>query len=624
MHKNKKSNLILVADEFGLDSNNEYLPIFPKISKINRKRFNYNDNKNLHLKSRKYCMNIAEILENFCYENILNELKPSLKNIFYPMSYMFINSYLEIFFRVKATLIKNRNQQILIPNCFNVPDIFSFNQLQDYIISDWRFNQILVSRIAKSLKVSSFLDMKNIKHINSEITENYKNYTSHPIVANKIEEFIQKILNRVSIFFRKFNFRKKNVLLSFGFAHADYYLGLNNFFGPFGIFKNCKNNLSENKIVDQDLRNLIKKKTQKNVSKEINIFLKKDFSEFLSSEDIDICSQDLTETLFEIIPVNYFENLEINLNLAHEDLKGKKGMIGTDINVDKGYIYSCLAKHLKLKTIAVQHGGHCGYLDCKNNSNEFYYYMSDYLITWGWNKFDELMSPCQAIPLPSIRLAQFCKNKYFQYNNIPKKEIEKKVLFFSFTIFRFSSFSNNLAISDYLPSIISDRIKMVEAFKLKKIKIFYKTEKRSIKLFNSYYPILKKKGGKYFELLDLFSRGISDGLIKKYPIIIFDEIGSGALESLAKGIPIMIYWKKIHCREALYAKNDLKKLKDCRVLFDDFEKLTNELNLFFKNPHKWMNCKKRKENIKFFCSKYGLTDQKWSKIWKKNLRNLIS
>ena len=43
----------------------------------------------------------------------------------------------------------------------------------------------------------------------------------------------------------------------------------------------------------------------------------------------------------------------------------------------------------------------------------------------------------------------------------------------------------------------------------------------------------------------------------------------------------MIYWKKIHCREALYA-NDLKKLKDCRVLFDDFEKLTNELNLFLK------------------------------------------
>ena len=65
MPKNKKFNLILVADEFGLDQIIKYLPIFPKSSKINRKRFNYNDNKKLHLKSRKYCMNVAEILENF-------------------------------------------------------------------------------------------------------------------------------------------------------------------------------------------------------------------------------------------------------------------------------------------------------------------------------------------------------------------------------------------------------------------------------------------------------------------------------------------------------------------------------------------------------------------------------
>ena len=101
---------------------------------------------------------------------------------------------------------------------------------------------------------------------------------------------------------------------------------------------------------------------------------------------------------------------------------------------------------------------------------------------------------------------------------------------------------------------------------------------------------MKKQGGKYFELLDLFSRGISDDLIKKYPIIIFDEIGSGALESLQKNSNYDIGKKYIV--EALWlAKNDLKKLKDCRVLFDDFEKLTSELNLFFQNPHKWMNCK---------------------------------
>ena len=41
--------------------------------------------------------------------------------------------------------------------------------------------------------------------------------------------------------------------------------------------------------------------------------------------------------------------------------------LGTDVNVDKGYIYSCVTSYLKLKTIAVQHGGHCGYLESKNN-----------------------------------------------------------------------------------------------------------------------------------------------------------------------------------------------------------------------------------------------------------------
>ena len=57
------------------------------------------------------------------------------------------------------------------------------------------------------------------------------------------------------------------MLLSFGFAHADYYLGLNNFFGPFGILKTVKNNLSENKIVDQDLRNLIKKDSEERIKR---------------------------------------------------------------------------------------------------------------------------------------------------------------------------------------------------------------------------------------------------------------------------------------------------------------------------------------------------------------------
>ena len=63
---------------------------------------------------------------------------------------------------------------------------------------------------------------------------------------------------------------------------------------------------------------------------------------------------------------------------------------------------------------------------------------------------------------------------------------------------------------------------------------------------------------------------------------VLDEIGAGALECMTKGIPTMIYWKKIHCREALHSKLDIQKLKDCGVLFEDLDQLTEELNIFFK------------------------------------------
>ena len=34
-----------------------------------------------------------------------------------------------------------------------------------------------------------------------------------------------------------------------------------------------------------------------------------------------------------------------------------------------------------------------------------------------------------------------------------------------------------------------------------------------------------------------------------------------------------------------------------------------------------MNFRERKENIRDFCSKYGLTDKNWVKIWKRKLKD---
>ena len=141
------------------------------------------------------------------------------------------------------------------------------------------------------------------------------------------------------------------------------------------------------------------------------------------------------------IPFSFFENLNDNINTMQKNIKNCKGIIGTNIVTDVGLIYASLAEKQNLKVIGVQHGGHYGYLDNLTVHTEFEYYVCDYYLTWGWDKFDKNLSSCKPIKMPSVRLAQFCKNNYFNYNKLPNKEV-LKVLFLPQTIFRFSYCSN--------------------------------------------------------------------------------------------------------------------------------------------------------------------------------------
>ena len=59
--------------------------------------------------------------------------------------------------------------------------------------------------------------------------------------------------------------------------------------------------------------------------------------------------------------------------------------------------------------------------------------------------------------------------------------------------------------------------------------------------------------------------------------------------------------------------NSLKKVD---IVHDNPLSLIKAYKNFKKNPHQWINCKKRNHVIKEFCDIYALTDHNWSKIWK--------
>ncbi len=255
MHKNK---FVIVADDFNVKSKFPLISVFPKNVDVKRKRLNYKQIKLQHLKSINYCSKFSNIIDKFYKDNVLDENNLSLKKIFYPYTFIILNSFLSIFVKVRMSLNDYKRKNIVTTGDFNLPKIQYLNELKSCIISDWNFNQILVSRIARSLGISKSIDINELEFIN--VNKNYNNFTSYSFISNKLDLKLKNILARVSNLLRKINFRNKNVFLSIGFAHMDYYLGLKGVYGPFGYLKESCHVLSQNITKDEIKRELLKKK----------------------------------------------------------------------------------------------------------------------------------------------------------------------------------------------------------------------------------------------------------------------------------------------------------------------------------------------------------------------------
>ena len=99
-----------------------------------------------------------------------------------------------------------------------------------------------------------------------------------------------------------------------------------------------------------------------------------------------------------------------------------------------------------------------------------------------------------------------------------------KSTFLPQTNFRFSYYSNGLATSDFISQIVQDRVNLITQFKKNKIKVFYKTEKHSQKIFSPHYDKLKKVGKNYLDI-SILIHVVFMGLIKTYPILFLMRLG---------------------------------------------------------------------------------------------------
>ena len=122
---------------------------------------------------------------------------------------------------------------------------------------------------------------------------------------------------------------------------------------------------------------------------------------------------------------------------------------------------------------------------------------------------------------------------------------------------------------------------------------------------------------KHFKLIDNFDKGLSPNLVSNYDFILFDHPGTGFLECLAYKIPTIIIWDKSFSKENQSSKNEFKKLKSLKILYEKLDQLKPILKNYTHFLRKINNPK-----VNDFKSKYINIDVQWRKKWLNFLNNL--
>lgn len=91
------------------------------------------------------------------------------------------------------------------------------------------------------------------------------------------------------------------------------------------------------------------------------------------------------------------------------------------------------------------------------------------------------------------------------------------------------------------------------------------------------------------------------------------------LESLSANVPTILliqeeYWEANHV-----AKKDIEKLKKVGIVYNDWQKAANQVNMIYNEPGVWWSQKDIQNAKNEFCDNYAFTSKRWLRMWGENL-----
>lgn len=580
-----------------------------------------------------YRMNLEQLLERSKLQSAFyDEMLPDLKNIFKkhlpeagneieifirPVLVIISSMFLDRMARVLHRVNQDSNLEVV-----NVEYANGFEWINQ-IDQNWKINQELIHRISLAIGLKSEELFEPSEYPEYRREHKQTNLLFVP-TARGIRGIFYKIMNRFFIYLEKFTFNHSK-FQNLGFGIDRFYFGKKGFFGPFGFFEKPIMVSMSPGIRNENLRETLFEEVNELLTTKIESFLIKGCPE-LPVEKIDNLKNAFINLFIDWFPTSYLEGLSTNLNSFSEYFKDDKSIavIGHDTSSICGHFVTAVMRKMNKEVIGIQHGGHYGYIEDNSLVAQFEYPLYDKMITWGWTQVDPHFKKIKTygLPIPKFSEKTLTSNYLMDIKNNPSKP---DVTFFSNLFHRFPHISTcGQARVDFIDSISDSQEDLIS--ELKKQNIIIKHKPYNLKyteLYPKHFERLQNAGGENYELLKTTHKGLSIDFIKTSKLIIWDQLGTGAIECFSSSVPTMVFWPRIYSREASWAKETIAGLEACGVIHRQPYLMALEVKKYITNPEEWMSNIERIKAIESFCLNFGKTDPHWAKVWRSQLKTWI-
>lgn len=323
-------------------------------------------------------------------------------------------------------------------------------------------------------------------------------------------------------------------------------------------------------------------------------------------------------SLLEAIPQNLKQALQALQPLKRKALISSSGRDSRSAYVVAG------AKQMGVSIVNHQHGGHYGYLEDVSVILELEYPGVDQFVSWGWSRLPThpAVKGMSVVELPSPWLSE--RKRYWSGLSLGG-EREYDFLLMPNMVKRFPPAPHGASTSriDLIQEFAASLKCLVSKAVEKGVRILHKPyNATTVNLLAKTMRELESIGGSYYFCEQQLDKGLTHELVQRCHVVLWDQPGTGFLECLSSNIPTMVYWPRTYCREEAWVKPLFLQLEQLGVVHRDVETLIEEMQLFKKSPHSWMNHPERVALIDRFCREFAWVSDEWPAYWSRYLDEL--